>query len=69
MTDAPESPLPDTLLEVEDLAKYFPIQRGLLNRTVGHIKAVDGVSFTIRRGRDPRVWWARAAAGRPRPAG
>ncbi len=50
MTDAPESPLPDTLLEVEDLAKHFPIQRGLLNRTVGHIKAVDGVSFTIRRG-------------------
>ena len=36
------------LLEVRDLKKYFPIQRGLLRRVVGHVKAVDGVSFTIR---------------------
>jgi peptide/nickel transport system ATP-binding protein len=38
------------LLEVRDLKKYFPIQRGLLRRVVGHIKAVDGVSFVIREG-------------------
>jgi peptide/nickel transport system ATP-binding protein len=38
------------LLEVRDLKKYFPIQRGLLRRVVGHVKAVDGVSFTIREG-------------------
>src|SRR5262245_33216086 len=37
-----------TLLEVEDLKKYFPITRGLLRSTVGHVRAVDGVSFTLR---------------------
>src|SRR5207247_9405805 len=36
------------LLEVEALQKYFPIQRGLLRTTVGHVRAVDGVSFAIR---------------------
>jgi peptide/nickel transport system ATP-binding protein len=38
------------LLEVKDLKKHFPIQRGLLSRTVGYVKAVDGVSFFIREG-------------------
>ena len=38
------------LLEVRDLTKYFPIQRGLLRRVVGHVKAVDGVSFQIHEG-------------------
>lgn len=38
------------LLEVKDLKKYFPIKGGLLSRTVGQVKAVDGVSFRIRRG-------------------
>ena len=36
------------LLEVHDLKMYFPIVRGLLQRTVGHVKAVDGVSFYLR---------------------
>lgn len=37
------------LLEVKDLKKHFPIQKGFLfTRTVGHVKAVDGVSFFIR---------------------
>jgi len=40
----------DILFEVKGLKKYFPIQRGLLRRTVGHVKAVDDVSFFIRRG-------------------
>jgi len=40
----------DVLLEVTDLKKHFPIQRGLLRRVVGHVKAVDGVSFSIRQG-------------------
>jgi ABC-type oligopeptide transport system ATPase subunit len=40
----------DLLLEVEGLTKHFPIRRGLLRRTVGHVRAVDGVSFTLRRG-------------------
>jgi peptide/nickel transport system ATP-binding protein len=38
------------LLEVDQLQVYYPIRRGLLRRTVGHIKAVDGVSFKVYRG-------------------
>ncbi len=38
------------LLEVNDLKQYFPIKRGLLKRTVGHVKAVDGVSFQVNQG-------------------
>jgi peptide/nickel transport system ATP-binding protein len=38
------------LLQVENLKKYFPIQRGLFKRTVGYVKAVDGVSLFIRQG-------------------
>jgi len=38
------------LLEVEDLQKYFPIRRGFFSRVVGHVKAVDGVSFSVCRG-------------------
>ncbi|MBE9913360.1 dipeptide ABC transporter ATP-binding protein [Paenibacillus donghaensis] len=40
----------DTLLEVEHLKKYFPIRKGLWNKTVGHVKAVDDISFSVRRG-------------------
>lgn len=40
----------DVLLEVIGLKKYYPIQLGFLRRTVGHVKAVDGVDFYIRRG-------------------
>ena len=38
------------LLTVENLKTYFPIKKGLLRRTVGYIRAVDGVSFGIRAG-------------------
>ncbi len=45
---------PDTeneyLLEVNNLVKWFPIKGGFFKRTVGNVKAVDGVSFKIRRG-------------------
>jgi len=37
-------------LEVEGLKKYFPVRRGLLKRTRAEIRAVDGVSFTIKAG-------------------
>jgi oligopeptide/dipeptide ABC transporter ATP-binding protein len=37
------------LLKVEGLKTWFPIKRGLLRRAVGHIKAVDGVSFNIEK--------------------
>ncbi|MET0605663.1 MAG: dipeptide ABC transporter ATP-binding protein [Beijerinckiaceae bacterium] len=39
-----------TVLEVESLKKYFPVERGLLRRAVAWVKAVDGVSFSIRAG-------------------
>lgn len=38
------------LLEVKGLKKYFPIQKGLLRRTVGNVKAVDDVNFFVREG-------------------
>ena len=41
----------EDILRVDDLKMYFPVTKGLLKRTVGHVKAVDGVSFTIARGR------------------
>ncbi len=37
------------LLEVTDLRKYFPIQKGIFQRTVGYVKAVDGISFDVQR--------------------
>ena len=50
----PNSPVPadasQPLLVVTDLEKHFPIRKGLITRTVGAVKAVDGVSFTVRRG-------------------
>ncbi len=39
-----------TLLEVKDLKMHFPIQKGFLRKVVGHVRAVDGVSFFIREG-------------------
>ena len=40
----------DALLRVERLVKHFPIRGGVLNRVVGQVRAVDGVTFDIRRG-------------------
>lgn len=40
----------DTLVEVNDLKMYFPVLRGLLKHKVADVKAVDGVSFKIKRG-------------------
>jgi peptide/nickel transport system ATP-binding protein len=38
----------DWLLRVKDLKKHFPIQSGFLRKTVGYVKAVDGVTFAIK---------------------
>jgi peptide/nickel transport system ATP-binding protein len=38
------------LLEVQDLKVHFPVRRGVLQRTVDHVRAVDGVSFRVYRG-------------------
>jgi peptide/nickel transport system ATP-binding protein len=38
------------ILEVNELKKYFPIRDGVLQRVTGYVKAVDGISFKIKRG-------------------
>jgi oligopeptide/dipeptide ABC transporter ATP-binding protein len=40
----------EILLNVENLKKFFPIKKGLLSKTVGYVKAVDDVSFQIKKG-------------------
>ena len=59
MTTTPEAAAPsaavprtdDILLEVKNLQMYFPISSGILfQRTTAYVKAVDGVSFTVKRG-------------------
>ncbi|MBE1556725.1 ABC transporter ATP-binding protein [Sporosarcina limicola] len=40
----------EILVDVKNIKKYFPIKGGVLKRTIGHLKAVDDVSFTIRKG-------------------
>ena len=39
-----------TLMEGEDVKVWFPIKKGVIRRTVGHIKAVDGVDLAVKRG-------------------
>ena len=39
------------LIEVNNLKKYFPIKKGVFKGTVGHVKAVDNVSFKINEGK------------------
>ena len=48
----PALPQPDApmILQATDLKVWFPIKRGLMRKTVGHIKAVDGVSVELRKG-------------------
>ncbi|MCS5613610.1 MAG: ABC transporter ATP-binding protein, partial [Candidatus Poribacteria bacterium] len=40
----------EKILQVKNLKKYFPIRRGILQKQVGDVKAVDGVSFDVHRG-------------------
>ncbi|KRV46569.1 peptide ABC transporter ATP-binding protein [Wenjunlia vitaminophila] len=57
MTDTPgaprtagSSPTSDTVLEVTEVTKHYPVLKGLMRRQVGSVRAVDGVSFTLRAG-------------------
>lgn len=50
MSKQTTSPQNDILLEVRDLKKHFPIHKGMFKRVVGHVKAVDGISFFVRQG-------------------
>ncbi len=47
---APLQPSAPVIVETRDLRVWFPIKRGVLRKVVGHIKAVDGVSVTVRKG-------------------
>jgi microcin C transport system ATP-binding protein len=47
---APPNPTAPVMLATDNLKVWFPIRRGLLRRTVGHIKAVDGINIEIRKG-------------------
>jgi oligopeptide/dipeptide ABC transporter ATP-binding protein len=47
----PPPPPGEPLLEVKNLKTYFPIRRGIFSRTVGQVKAVDGVSFNVEPGK------------------
>jgi peptide/nickel transport system ATP-binding protein len=49
MTDVAE-PQGDAIMEVRDLVKHFPVRAGFLQRQVGAVQAVDGVSFDVMRG-------------------
>lgn len=40
----------EIILKAENIKKYFPIKKGLLLKTVGHVKAVDDVTFEVRKG-------------------
>lgn len=41
----------EVLLEGQNLTKYYPVTKGLLQRTVGWVRAIDGISFTVEQGR------------------
>src|SRR5256712_3315520 len=49
MERAPRADAP-VVMEAQDVRVWFPIRRGLLRRTMGHVKAVDGVSLAVREG-------------------
>lgn len=50
LTATVEAPAADDLVVVRNLKKYFPIKRGVFQRVVGNVQAVDGVSFAVKRG-------------------
>ena len=68
----------ENILELRDLKVWFPVKKGVFGRTTGHVKAVDGVSFAMRRGEtlgvvgesgSGKTTIARVVAGLQRPTG
>ena len=55
----------EKLLEVRHLQVYFPIRRGLMKKVVGHVHAVEDVSFSVRRREVFALVGNRAAAKAP----
>jgi microcin C transport system ATP-binding protein len=47
---APPQPNAPVVMSADDLKVWFPVKRGIMRKTVGHIKAVDGVSVVVRKG-------------------
>jgi microcin C transport system ATP-binding protein len=47
---APLQPTEPVMVKTDDLKVWFPIKRGILRSTIGHIKAVDGISIEVRKG-------------------
>ncbi len=50
MSELKETTQNQNIVEVKNLVKYFPVRAGLLQRVVNHVKAVDDVSFAVRKG-------------------
>ena len=57
----------EKILQVKNLKKYFPIRRGILQKQVGDVKAVDGVSFDVHRG-EHLGWLEKVGVEKPRLA-
>ncbi len=68
---APLQPAAPIMVKTDDLKVWFPVKRGVLRRTVGHIKAVDGVSIEVRKGEtlgivgEFGIWQDHARSGDP----
>jgi ABC-type oligopeptide transport system ATPase subunit len=45
-----ETATDNIILSVQDLQMYFPVTRGLMRRKIADIKAIDGISFNVKRG-------------------
>ena len=43
--------MPEIIIEGKNLKKYYPVKKGLLQRTIGYVRAIDGISFTIEKGK------------------
>ncbi len=50
MIETKQMSTPEHIVEVKNLVKYFPVRAGFLQRVVNHVKAVDDVSFAVRKG-------------------